>query len=139
MTNQKRKQCSSLEQERKKTQPPQLTNEEADIMIGEQEFYSYTKKFKYLGSIFTSSLKDDEDIKRRISQACGAFAQAKNVLCNRKLQAITRIRFYEETVVNLLLWEGERCWALTKEQQRKLEVCHHRSLTKTAGITNNII
>ena len=29
-------------------------DEEADIMIGEQEFYSYTKKFKYLGSIFIS-------------------------------------------------------------------------------------
>ena len=38
-----------------------------------------------------------------IIQASGAFAQAKNVLCNRKLQAITRTRFYEATVVNLLL------------------------------------
>ena len=102
-------------------------DEEADIMIGEHKFYSYTKKFKYLGSIFTSSLKDDDDIKRRICQACGTFAQAKKVLCNRKLQAITRIWFYEATVVNRLLW---RCksWALTKEQKRKLEVCHHRSL-----------
>ena len=53
-------------------------DKEADIMIGEHEFYSYTKKFKYLGSIFTSSLKDDDDIKRIISQACSsAFAQAK--------------------------------------------------------------
>ena len=66
-------------------------DKEADIMIREQEFYSYTKKFKYLGSICTPSLKDDEDIKRRISQACGAFAQAEKLLCNHKLQAITRI------------------------------------------------
>ena len=53
------------------------TDKKADVMIGEQEFYlySYTKKFKYLGSIFTPSIKDDEDIKRRINQACGAFAQ----------------------------------------------------------------
>ena len=109
-------------------------DEEADIMIGEHEYYSYTKKFKYLGTIFTSSLKDDDDIKRRISQACGAFAQAEKVLCNRKLQAITRTRFYEATVVNLLLW-GCGSWALTKEQKQKLEVCHHRSLRKMAGIT----
>ena len=73
-------------------------DKEADIMIREQEFYSYTKKFKYLGSICTPSLKDDEDIKRRISQACGAFAQAEKLLCNHKLQAITRIRFYEASV-----------------------------------------
>ena len=37
-------------------------DEEAGIMIGEQEFFSYTKKFKYLGSIFISLLKDDDDI-----------------------------------------------------------------------------
>ena len=30
-------------------------DKEADIMIGEHKFYSYTKKFKYLGGIFTSS------------------------------------------------------------------------------------
>ena len=110
------------------------TDEEADIMIGEQEFFSYTKKFKYLGSIFTSSLKDDEDIKRRISQACGAFAQAEKVLCDHRLQAKTRVRFYEATVVNLLLW-GCESWALTKELKRKLEVCHHRFLRRIAGIT----
>ena len=73
-------------------------DKEADIMIREQEFYSYTKKFKYLGSICTPSLKDDEDIKRRISQACGAFAQAEKLLCNHKLQAITRIWFYKASV-----------------------------------------
>ena len=53
------------------------TDKKAGIMIGEQEFYlySYTKKFKYLGSIFTPSIKDNKDIKRRINQACRAFAQ----------------------------------------------------------------
>ena len=109
-------------------------DEEAEIMIGEHAFYSYTKKFKYLGSIFTSSLKDDDDIKRRINQACGAFTQAQKVLCNRKLQAITRTRFYEATVVNLLLW-GCKSWALTKEQKRKLKVCYHQSLRNMGGIT----
>ena len=68
VTNQKQKQCSFWEQE-----------------IKNEEFYLYTKKFKYLGSIFTSSKKDDEDIKRRISQACGAFAQAEKILCNHKM------------------------------------------------------
>ena len=68
VTNQKQKQCSFWEQE-----------------IKNEEFYLYTKKFKYLGSIFTSSKKDDEDIKRRISQACGAFAQAEKVLFNHKM------------------------------------------------------
>ena len=30
---------------------------------------------------------------------------------------------------------GCKSWALTKEQKRKLGVCHHRSLRKMAGIT----
>ena len=111
-----------------------MIDKEANIIIGEQEFYSYTKKFKYLGSIFTSLQKDDENIKRRISQACNAFAQAKKVLCNHKLQAMTRTQLYKATVMNLLLWGSESC-ALTKEQQRKVEVCHHPSLRKMAGIT----
>ena len=111
------------------------TDKKADIMIGEQEFYlySYTKKFKYLGSIFTPSIKDNKDIKRRINQACRAFAQAKKVLCNHRLQTKTRIWFYEATAVNLLLLRSE-CWTITKELKRKLEVCHHRSLRKMAGI-----
>ena len=36
--------------------------------------------------------------------------------------------------MNLLLW-GCESWALTKEQKRKLEVCHHRSLRKMTGMT----
>ena len=31
----------------------------ADILINKNEFFSYCNKFKYLGTIFTSSLKDD--------------------------------------------------------------------------------
>ena len=34
----------------------------ADTIINEFEFYSYKGKFKYLGTIFTLSLKDDLDI-----------------------------------------------------------------------------
>ena len=37
------------------------------------------QEIQILGSIFTPSLKDDKDIKRRVSQACGAFAQAEKV------------------------------------------------------------
>ena len=49
----------------------------ADIIIKEFEFFSYTDNFKYLGIIFTPSLKDDLDIRRRINQANGAFATMK--------------------------------------------------------------
>ena len=57
----------------------------ADIQINEHEFFSYCDKFKYLGSIFTPSLKDDYDIQRQINQATGAFATMKRVLCNKEI------------------------------------------------------
>jgi hypothetical protein len=106
----------------------------ADILINENEFFSYCDKFKYLGSIFTPSLKDDMDIQRRINQANGVFATMKRVLCNKELSAKLRIRLYNATVINILLW-GCESWALTEELRRKIEVCHHRFLRKMIGIT----
>ena len=106
----------------------------ADIIINEFEFFSYTDKFKYLGTIFTPSLKDDLDIQRRITQACGAFATMKRVLCSEDIPVKLRVRLYDATVINILLW-GCESWALTEELRRKLEVCHHRFLRKMVGIT----
>ena len=75
------------------------------------------------------------DIRRRISQANGAFATMKQVLCNKDIPAKLRVQQYDATVINILLC-GCESWALTEEElQRKLEVCHHRFLRKMVGIT----
>ena len=116
--------------------PPERTataTDTADIIVNEFEFFSYTDKFKYLGTIFTPSLKDDLDIRHRITQANGAFATMKQVLCNKDMPAKLRVRLYDATVINILLW-GCESWALTEELRRKLEVCHHRFLRKIVGI-----
>ena len=84
--------------------------------------------------MFTPSLKDDLDIRRRITQASGAFATMKRVLCNETIPVKLRVRLYDATVINILLW-GCESWALTTELRRKLEVCHHRFLRKMIGIT----
>ena len=75
----------------------------ADIIINEFKFFSYTDKFKYLGAIFTPSLKDDLDIRRRINQANGAFATMKRKLCNKNIQAKLRVQLYNVTIINILL------------------------------------
>ena len=107
----------------------------SDIIINEFKYFSYTYKFKYLGTIFTPSLKDDLDICCRITQANGTFvATMKRVLCNKDIPVKLRVQLYNATVINILLW-GCESWALTEELQRKLEVCHHRFLRKMVGIT----
>ena len=62
-----------------------------DIIINVHKFFSYTDKFKYLGTIFTPLLKDDLDICQRITQANGAFATMKRVLCNTDIQVQLRV------------------------------------------------
>ena len=106
----------------------------ADIMIGDTNFYSYCKEFKYLGTTFTPSLKDDVDINKRITQATKAFATMEKTLRNKKLNPCYKIRIYEATVLNILLW-GCESWALTTELRRQLEVCHNRFLRRMANIT----
>ena len=118
-------------------QPPgktATTTSTADIIINEFNVFSYTDKFKYLGTIFTLSLKDDLNIQRQITQANGAFATMKRFLCNEIIPVKLRVWLYDAVVINILLW-GCESWALTAELQRKLEVCHHRFLRKMIGIT----
>ena len=86
----------------------------ADIMINTFKVFSYTDTFKYLGTIFTPSLKDDLDIRRRIDQANGAFVTMKRKLCNTNRQAKLRVQLYNATMINLFLW-GYESWALTEE------------------------
>ena len=106
----------------------------ADIIINEFEFFSYTDKFKYLGTIFTLSLKDDLFIPRRINQANGAFTTMKRVLCNTDIPTKLIVLLNDATVIDVLLW-GCESWALTEELQRKLEVCHNKFLRKMVSIT----
>ena len=58
----------------------------------------------------------------------------RRVLCNEAIPVKLRVRLYDATVINILLW-GCESWALTTELRRKLEVCHHRFLRKMANIT----
>ena len=67
----------------------------ADIQINEDQHFSYCTKFKYLGSIFTLDLKENEDINKRISQAINAFNSMKDVLTNQEIPVKTRIRIYD--------------------------------------------
>ena len=71
---------------------------------------------------------------RCINQANCAFATVKRVLYNKDIPVKLRIRLYDATVINLLLW-GCESWALTEELRRKLEICHHIFLRKMVGIT----
>ena len=104
-----------------------------DIMLNSHEYFSFCDTFKYLGTTFTSDLDDSADIKKRIQKASGAFYKMSKVLKDPNLSHKMRIRTYEATVLNILLF-GCESWALKKEDRRKLEVCHHKFLRSMLGI-----
>ena len=49
---------------------------------GDLGFFSFTKEFKYLGSIVHSSLTSDTDVDKRIRSAAVAFGALRSVLCH---------------------------------------------------------
>ena len=53
-------------------------------------FYTFTKKFKYIGSIISWDLKADSDIEVRLKSATGAFAILRKVLKDKFLLAHQR-------------------------------------------------
>eukprot|EP00978_Attheya_sp_CCMP212_P032226 scaffold124663_cov50-Attheya_sp.AAC.1 len=74
-----------------------------NITVGDG-FVSFTKTFKYLGSLITSELNDAVDVSLK----------AKRMI-------------YLAIPINLVLW-GVESWALTEASMKKLSVFHTRSI-----------
>ena len=106
----------------------------ADIMINEHNYFGFCMKFKYLGTIFTVTLNDSADVTERIKKASGAFAVMRRMLTCKSLPERLRVKAYEATVLNILLY-GCECWALKESDRSKLEACHHRFLRSILQIS----
>ena len=106
----------------------------ADIMLDETAFFGFATTFKYLGTTFDPDLDDTGDVSRRIKKAAGLFGSMKEVLRNRSLNKKLRVRLYEATVVNIMIY-GCESWALKAEDRRRLEVAHHRFIRSMLHIT----
>ena len=106
----------------------------ADIMLNEHQYFGFTTLFKYLGTWFDDQLDDSTDIMKRIKKATGAFACMKKVLKDQSIDNNLRVRLYDATVMNIMLY-GCESWALKAEDRRKLEVAHHRFVRSMQNIT----
>ena len=106
----------------------------ADIMLNSHEYFGFCTKFKYLGTTFDNTLEDTTDVKQRMQQATRPFGAMSKLLKDPKLSHRLRIRAYEATVLNILLF-GCESWALKVEDRRKLEACHHRFLRSMLNIS----
>lgn len=86
----------------------------------------FTKSFKYLGSIFASNLRSDEDVEKRLKSAGAAFgALRKKVFSSRDIAPKVKGKVYMALIVSILLY-GSECWTLNSTQRMKLVRFHRR-------------
>ena len=91
--------------------------------------------FKYLGSVITEDLAEDEDVGRRIAAAAAAFGRfSRTVFRNKGLSLAAKGRAFSAFVLSQLLYQSE-CWALREDHERKLRKFFNRCLRAMTGVT----
>jgi len=90
--------------------------------------------FKYLGSHITEDLSEDLDISERIRLAACAFGKLKkSIFKEKRLSMEAKQRAFTAYVLPNLLYQSE-CWALRRDQERRVEVFFNRCVRVMTGI-----
>ena len=91
--------------------------------------------FKYLGSYICEDLREDLDVDERINGASRAFGQfKKQIFKNGALSVGAKVRAFTAFVLSTLFYQSE-CWALRKDQRRKVCVFFNRCVRVIACVT----
>jgi len=101
-------------------------------------FVSFTRTFKYLGSLISYNLRDDDDITARIAAANASMGALKELWRNPHLDMYNKYLLFRAIPMNLLLW-GAETWSLRESQLDKLEVFLHRSIRRILQISMSTV
>jgi hypothetical protein len=101
-------------------------------------FVSFTRTFRYLGSLINYSLRDDNDITARIASATAAMGVLKDIWRNPHLDIHNKYLLFRAIPMNLLLW-GAETWSLRKTQLDQLEVFLHHSIRRILQISMSTV
>ena len=94
--------------------------------------------FKYLGSLISYNLRDDDDITARIAAANASMGALKELWRNPHLDMYNKYLLFRAIPMNLLLW-GAETWSLRESQLDKLEVFLHRSIRRILQISMSTV
>ena len=97
-------------------------------------FVSFTRTFRYLGSLISYNLCNDDNITSRLAAANASMGRLKDVWRNPHLDVYHKYLLFRAIPMNLLLW-GAETWSLRKSQLDKLEVFLHRSICRILQIS----
>ncbi|CAG4942943.1 unnamed protein product [Colias eurytheme] len=91
-------------------------------------------KFKYLGSIISSTCDLECEINARINAASAAFGKLRRkVLCSHDLKVATKVSVYKAIVLPNLLYASET-WCLYRKHIRILDRFHLQCLRDILGV-----
>ncbi|XP_056022192.1 uncharacterized protein LOC130055046 [Ostrea edulis] len=91
------------------------------------------KDFTYLGSIVSTSVDTDEDIKARKRKAQQAFAMLRPVWRSKAPRTRTKIRIFNINVKSVLLY-GSETWRETSTSMKSVQVFVNKCLRNILGI-----
>ncbi|XP_042858561.1 uncharacterized protein LOC122244663 [Penaeus japonicus] len=83
------------------------------------------KEFKYLGSTVQEDGGSEAEVARRIQPGWNSWRKVTGVLCDRRVNAKVRGEIHK-TIVRPAILYGLEATALTKTQERKLEIAEMR-------------
>ena len=77
----------------------------------------------YLGTLFHSPTHSFPDIMRRSAFTRTAMQSVDNQLWRSRISLSTKLRFYSTCILPIFLY-GSECWAITKEDARRINALH---------------
>ena len=98
------------------------------------EVVKQVEEFKYLGSTIQADGGIDKEIAKRIQAGWGAWKRITGVMCDRKVSGTVKGQLYK-TMVRPAMMYGIETLAVTKAQERKIQVAEMKMLRWSLGFT----
>ena len=96
---------------------------------------TFTREFKYLGGLVSSTGGHKPEIAARLEKAAAVFGSLRScIFASRDVSARVKKKVYLSMVVTVLLY-GSECWALTVNDEERLNLFHRRCVRTMAGLS----
>jgi len=106
----------------------------SDIVLADGTYIHFTRSFRYLGVVLSSSINDEADVDSRIAAASGAFATLEAILLSRHVKPHAKRAAYVSIVLPILLY-GCEAWCPTESMLSKLRRFHNYSTRRMCHLS----
>ena len=90
--------------------------------------------FKYLGATLAENGDLDAEMTHRIQSGWQNWKRVSGMLCDRRISLRVKGKVYKTVVRPAMMYRAET-WAVTKAQEKKLDVAEMRMLRWMSGVT----